>query len=80
MSRLDPQPGETFIHPTFGQGCEVRILKRGTRKGWGDAVWFEIHPLTWESISRPRRISRMATWPEFAAGFVDAAPAHQEKP
>lgn len=71
MSRLDPQPGETFFHPSFGHGCEVHIIKRGTRKGWGEAVWIELRPLTYAAVNRPHRIYRMSCWPEFAAGFAD---------
>jgi len=74
VSRLDPQPGETFFHTSFAGGCEVRILKRGVRKGWGEAVWFELRPAKDEPISNPHRISRMTTWPSFAAGFTDARP------
>ena len=66
MSAYDPQPGEKFIHPLFSGGCEVRIMKRGVRKGWGDSVWFSLYPLDGREINHRKRIGRMESWPQFA--------------
>jgi hypothetical protein len=66
MSAFNPQPDDKFIHPFFASGCEVHIIKRGIRKGWGDSVWFEVYPLNRSHINHPKRIRCMGSWPQFA--------------
>ena len=74
MSALDPQPGEKFIHSTFGGGCSVRIIKRGIRKGWGDAVWFYLDFFDPLPRSKLRRITALRNWPQFAKDLTQ--PTH----
>ena len=62
MSVNDPQAGDVFFHATLSGGCEVRVLKRGIRKGWGEAVWVDLVPQE-GTVKHPRRTWSMVNWP-----------------
>ena len=63
MDVFNPQPKDVFI--ANGWNAYLEILKRGSRKGWGDSVWLRIHPKDEKQFSNPTRICSMARWPEF---------------
>ena len=66
MSIHEPRPGDIFFNDHFFGGCEVRIIKRGIRKGWGDAVWIYLVPTDGRKIPTATRVLAMSAWPTFA--------------
>lgn len=73
MSIHDPQPGDIFFHAKFAGGCELRIRKRGIRKGWGDSIWVYFQPYN-GTISRPLRILAIANWSGFSKDLSQDRP------